>query len=303
MKQIDIIIKSWNAVEYTLLTVKSIKENTDIPHRIVVVDDGSSEETLSKLRKLEGITLIEHKTNKGSAPTAITGFENTSSELFVLMDSDIVVARGWLSGLSEHMKDTKVAIVSPIRYSRLMYPGTDKGSRSIWEEIKTKGLHPEEALQQYLNGKSLEEFGKELAEFNKVKDSLVESPPGFVSTSCVLLRRSTIEKADGIMSPEFKSYGEDVDLCWRVGALGYKIVRSSKVYVHHFEHSSVKANKVDHYKMMDQSNQILYKKWGSQILNLGKKLSKKYNQSEMDSLFPFVKLFNDIKTKGYGTAF
>src|SRR5258706_7998010 len=273
MKKIDIIIKSWNAVEYTLLTVKSVKENTDIPYRIVIVDDGSSEETLSELRKLNGVTLIEHTDNKGSAAAAITGFENTSSELFILMDSDIVVAKEWLTDLSAHMKDPKVAIVSPIRYSRLKYPETDKGSRAMWEEIKAKELNPKEALKQYLNGRSLEEFGKELSKFNRVKDSLVESPPGFVSTSCVLLRRSAIEKAGGIMSSEFKSYGEDVDLCWRVGTLGYKIVRSSKVYVHHFEHSSVKANKVDHYKMMDQSNQVLYKKWGSQILDLGAKLS------------------------------
>ncbi len=303
MQKVDIIIKSWNAIEYTLLTIQSVKDNTEIPFRIVVIDDGSSDETIKRLQEVDNITLVMHGTNKGSAKAAITGFQNTDSELFVLMDSDIVVTKEWLSKLIIHMKDPNIAVVSPLRYGYYKYPNTDLSSRSVWEEIKNKHQDPRKALQLFLKGLSLENFGNELANFNRISDSIIECPPAFVSTSCVLLRRSLVKKAGGIMSPEFSSYGEDVDLCWRLGLIGSKILRSSKVYVHHFEHSSVIDNKIDSNFLMNTSNQILYYKWGSMILDLEPKLLKKYSQSKITMLFPFIKLFNEIRNKGYGKIF
>lgn len=300
---IDIIIKSWNAVEYTQLCIESIKKNTDHPYRIFIIDDGSSQETLKILRKLKDIILIENGENKGASHTAQKGFESTTSEKFILMDSDVVVPKGWLTSLLSY-DDPTIGIISPVRYShKYRYPESEISSRTVWENVRKKEISPEKALDEYLGGSSLADFSKLLIGYNKIEDSEVICPPGFVSSSCILVNRACVKKAGGLTLSEFISYGEDVDLCWRMGLAGFKIIRSAKTYVHHFEHSSVISNKADYNTMMIISNKKLFEKWSQVIFKVASDLSQNQTDEQIEKEYPFVKLFKEMKQNETGNTF
>lgn len=294
---IDIIIKSWNAVEYTLATIRSIKEKTRHPHRITIVDNGSSTETLGKLECQKDIILIKHGQNLGPGEAARTGFGATSSKYFVLMDNDVLVTNDWLDRLLSDMGN-EIGIVAPLRYSsRLKYPYSDQSSRDAWENIKNKNPRLSLIDQFYLFTKnsSIEQFEKDFIFANNPKTEVIMSPPGFVSTSLVLLNRGAIIKSGGINSSEFTGYGgEDVDMCWRLGEAGYKIIRSAKVYVHHFEHSSMDVNKLSVKRSLTESNMILFKKWGHKLDGWIKAIENSGNRDKVND-YPFIKLFSNIK--------
>lgn len=294
---IDIIIKSWNAVEYTLATIHSIREKTRHPYIITVVDNGSSPETLGILERQKDIILIKHSQNLGPGEAAKTGFNATSSKYFVLMDNDVVVANDWLDKLLSNMGN-EIGVVAPLRYSsKLKYPYSDQSSRDVWENIKNQNpqLSFIDQFSLFTKNSSIEQFEKDFISANNPKTEIIISPPGFVSTSLVLLNRTAIIKSGGINSSEFTGYGgEDVDMCWRLGEAGNKIIRSAKVYVHHFEHSSMDVNKLSVKKSLTESNMILFKKWGHKLDDWIKTSESSKDKSKIND-YPFIKLFSNIK--------
>jgi len=294
---IDIIIKSWNAIDYTLATLQSIREKTKLPHKITVVDNGSSSETLDILEHQKEVIIIKHGKNIGPGEAARTGFNSTSSKYFVLMDNDVVVTEGWLDKLVSDI-DNDTGVVAPLRYgSRLKYPYSDQSSRKAWEDIRDKNpkLSLFDQLSLFTGNNSIEHFEKDLIYANNSKTERVIAPPGFVSVSLVLLNRNAINNSGGISLDEFVGYGgEDVDMCWRIGESGYNIIRSAKVYVHHFEHSSMEENKISIKKSLTESNMVLFKKWGHRMDEWIKKIEALEGRDKIDN-YPFIKLFSDIK--------
>jgi len=294
---IDIIIKSWNAIDYTLATLQSIREKTKIPYKITVVDNGSSSETLDILEHQKDIVLIKHSENLGPGEAAKTGFNATSSKYFVLMDNDVVVTEGWLDKLLSDI-DNDTGVVAPLRYgSRLKYPYSNHPSRMVWENIRDKNpqLSLFDQLSLFTRNNSIEHFEEDFIRANSPEKEGVVAPPGFVSASLVLLNRNVINSSGDISSDEFIGYGgEDVDMCWRIGESGYNIIRSAKVYVHHFEHSSMEENKISIRKSLTESNMILFRKWGHKTDEWIKKIEALEGKDKIDN-YPFIKLFSDIK--------
>lgn len=281
------------------MALASIYKNTEsIPYRITIVDDGSSEENLRALRQISGIRLIEHGRNLGPAMVSITGFKNTNSDIVVLMDNDVIVSKNWLKILSKYFEDPGVGIVSPLRYSdKYKYPKETISSREKWEKTKRLNGSPADWLRLYLGeSKDLEEFRDRLVQWNGINDETVKAPPDFVSSSCILLNRGVVNSCGGIASQGFLHYGgEDVDLSWRIGSGGYKVIRSCGAYVHHFEHSSVDERNLNRQRLLEENNLILYNIWGKQILD-------DYGQNQYRN-YPFVKLFKEIKNGGPGKVF
>ena len=49
---VDIIIPVWNQLELTKKCLNSISENTKIPFHLIIIDNGSDDETREYLRKI-----------------------------------------------------------------------------------------------------------------------------------------------------------------------------------------------------------------------------------------------------------
>lgn len=294
MDSIDIIIKSWNAANYTKLAVGSLQNNSDYPINIFIIDNGSNPENLQILESLQSVNLVKLDKNYGAGYAARVGFEKTKSRIFVLMDNDIVVQKDWLSCVIDYFKDQNVGLVSPLRYSSLTnYPETETSSREKWLQSKEISEDPNIQIKDYL-GKfnSLDEFRSRLVSDNNLSDMEFLSPPGFVSSSCIVLNREALTKVGGIIGDDFVGWGgDDVDLCWRLGYVGHKVIRTVKSYVHHFEHASMKANKATINLRLAESNKLLYKHWSEKMFAI----KEKNNLQIDDPRYPFLKIFYNIK--------
>ncbi len=57
---------------------------------VFVVDDGSTDESFSKLRKIEGIHLLQHRINRGKGAALVTGFQAAQrvADWAITMDAD-----------------------------------------------------------------------------------------------------------------------------------------------------------------------------------------------------------------------
>jgi len=91
--KLSIIIPAYNE-ERTIqkliqLVKRSPTEKIGVSKEIIVVDDGSKDNTLKKLKKIKGIKVVAHKKNQGKGAAIRTGIKKASGDIILIQDADL----------------------------------------------------------------------------------------------------------------------------------------------------------------------------------------------------------------------
>ncbi|MCM1134178.1 MAG: glycosyltransferase family 2 protein [Clostridium sp.] len=102
MEKISVIIPAYNAEKYLVEAAASIQnQNWKGEMEIIIIDDGSTDNTLTIAKKIGGIVLTKEK--GGAASARNMGIRNASGELLFFFDADDIAATGALEQLYEPM--------------------------------------------------------------------------------------------------------------------------------------------------------------------------------------------------------
>ena len=100
----DIIIITWNGLEYTKRCLNSIEKYTkNVDYRIIFVDNASSDGTVEYLKQIQNSILISNNENRGFAKAMNQGFEKISAKFTVWLNNDTIVTSNWLRRLIDHL--------------------------------------------------------------------------------------------------------------------------------------------------------------------------------------------------------
>jgi glycosyltransferase involved in cell wall biosynthesis len=87
---VSVIIAAYNEEKWIETTVSSVLES-GFPCEVIVVDDGSTDETPQILEGFEaGIKVITHPVNKGKGAAIVSGIQNASGEIVVFCDAHLL---------------------------------------------------------------------------------------------------------------------------------------------------------------------------------------------------------------------
>lgn len=104
---ISIIIPVWNSAKTLANCLDSLLAQTCKNHEIIIVDDGSSDNSLDiasqyekkfKTRNID-LIVIKHQKNQGAPSARNTGFRTSKGDCLIFCDSDIVLDKEALSNL------------------------------------------------------------------------------------------------------------------------------------------------------------------------------------------------------------
>lgn len=193
--KVCIIILNWNGYNDTVKCIKSIQHVRNVPNRIVVVDNGSIYNDVSKLKKKfrHQIDLYKLKNNIGFSAGINFGIQKGSRynpEYYLLLNNDTLVEENFLFELVKVAStQKKIGLLSPVILS-------DEKSQNIW----------------FSGG----DFNPLLARPIHIKEkpsSLVLSK--FLS-GCALLIKSDVIRKVGLFDERFFAYFEDMAYCHEV---------------------------------------------------------------------------------------
>jgi GT2 family glycosyltransferase len=279
MQAVSIIMKVWNASQHVRLCLETLLEHTTHPYELIVVDNGSKPRLVDYLRRqaerFDHFHLIENARNMGPGHANRQGAGAAQHPLLCLLDSDVLVPSGWLERLVDDFHNNpRLKILSAMQHEesvRYPFPSGQNDSRQIWFEVERQNIHLEPARQfrVYSHDLSIDEFDSAVRAVNPPEIRELVSPPDFVSSFCTLVDSVFAEQVGGIAAPQFQGYGsEDVDLCWRVGQAGGGVAKTTGVYVHHFQGSSLEDNRLERQSALRMANRILYARWRDHLLRL-----------------------------------
>lgn len=264
-KKASIIIKNWNAYEYLETTLNCLKENAPgKEYELIICDDNSRQDVIDKLVKIDAKLVLNRDTKVGAPGVGNQGFLISSGEYLAFLDSDVLLPKNWLNDLICELKDLKGDIITPRKQIGLIHPSSGLSLEKAWNNIKSKhcNLSPMEQFKLYSGNMDINAFSNAVMEKAQLEATIIESPPFFLGSCCIVAKKETISKCGGFVNKPFFPYGcEDADLCWRIGKQKGKVIISGRVHMHHFEHSSVNINEMDFIKEIGKNNEILFPAW------------------------------------------
>lgn len=270
LPDVSIVIRSWNALDYLKLTYESAMSGLDdsLRYELICVDDNSDAPTLEYLAGVACDTLILNKKRRGATGGTAQAHRIARGRYVAILDSDVILPRRWLANMVSELQRLGGVIISSARFSGLRHPSTHEPLRFAWNRIKREqaGLCPAELFAALSDGRTIESFGEIVLGEAHATTSEVLCPPDCVGSSCMVYERAFVDLVGGYLDYDYFPYGaEDVDLCWRVGTAGGRVLRSGTTYVHHFEHAVWEANGLDHLAARRDNERRLFERWRPQL--------------------------------------
>ncbi len=250
---VDIIVCVHNALEDVKECLESIYKKTDVPFRLIVVDDGSERETkdyLSQKAVDKGFILLRNDKARGYTCAANQGLKASKTGYCILLNSDTIVTRGWVKKLIECATvDKKTGIVGPLSNAASWQTVPEMMDGEDWKVNLLPDSINVELMASIVENASVKEFPK----------------VPFINGFCFFIKREVIDKIGYLDEKTFpKGYGEENDYCLRAMQAGFELRVADHCYIFHeksksFTHETRKV-------LSKKASELLKEKYGKTVM-------------------------------------
>ena len=243
-KLASVVVVTFNSLVFNRLALESVLVNTPPgTYELVIVDNASTDDTPAYLRALaDGYGHVRpflNDRNLGFAAATNQGLKAARGNTLVLLNSDTLVAPGWLERLQGHLADPAVGVVGPL---------TNRSATEAEIEV------------HYQTYAEFLEFASSVHKHRRPEVEDVRTLTMF----CVAMRRDVYEHVGPLDERFGQGMFEDHDYAMRVRAAGDRVVFAHDAFVHHFGQASMGKLDTDEYKRLFTANRQLFEqKWGA----------------------------------------
>ena len=207
MSVVKIVILNWNGAAHLRRFLPSVVRTAPPGVEIVVADNGSTDGSAALVeREFPSVTLLRLPENYGFAGGYNRALERLEGDYWVLLNSDVEPAEGWLEPLiAELDAQPDVAVVGPKLLScaerdRFEYAGAAGGF------IDWFGF-------PFCRGRILRTLEKDRGQYDDTRDVFWVSGAAFCC-------RAEVFRRMGGFDAGFFAHMEEIDLCWRMQLAG-----------------------------------------------------------------------------------
>jgi GT2 family glycosyltransferase len=234
VKGCDIILPTCGQAELIRNCVESLIKSTKYPYRLIVIDNGNSEEASRYLKDTStsgriDMILIKPDENLGWIRSINRGLEfSKDSEYVSFQNDDTVFTEGWLEELVRIFeKDPKIGIANP-----------------EWEKPDGTDINIYAAGLKKYTGRAID--------------------IDWCRGHCFVVKREVVKKIGGFDPVYIPVYYDDRDYSLKAIEAGYRCVKARASFVDHVRNVTMK--KTMHQDrisdLMNRNGKIFYRRWG-----------------------------------------
>jgi GT2 family glycosyltransferase len=258
---VSIIVPSKDQLPMLQRCIESLLEKTRYANYELLIVDNNSEtlEAREWLAAVEQMDEVKVRVLRYPYPFNYSAINNMAAreargEYLVLLNNDTaIISESWLDELLNHAQRPEVGIVG----AKLLYPDGRIQHAGVILGLRGPAEHP-------FIGDAMDAPGF----MNRLQ---VDQNYSAVTAACLMIRKSIYDEVGGLDEENFKVSYNDVDLCLKVGDLGYLTVWTPHAVVMH--EGSVSQKKVDPASLEAKRKRFLaeqdaiYAKWLPQMAN------------------------------------
>jgi GT2 family glycosyltransferase len=217
---VAIVILNWNGQNYLERFLPSVF-NCPYPNlQIIVGDNDSTDESCNFLKdNFPLVKVIRNERNFGFAEGYNKVLAQVEADYFILLNSDVEVTPGWIQPIINLMEsDDKIAIAQPKIRSLI--------NKNQFEYAGAAGCFIDKWAYPFCRGRIFDFVEEDNGQYDDNKEI-------FWAAGCALFIRSSIWKRVNGLDERFFAHMEEIDLCWRVKNLGYKVMYCGQSMIYH----------------------------------------------------------------------
>ena len=214
-----VVILNYNGLKYLQQFLQGVLDNCPAYAEVVIADNASTDSSVQWLKEnFPSMRLIQNSSNKGFAGGYNDALKQIEADYFVILNSDIEVTKDWLAPLINFMESSSDAAACQPKI--LSYRTKD-----YFEYAGAAGGFIDVFGFPFCRGRLFSSLEKDEKQYDDVKNVF------WVTGACMIIRSEIFFKAGGF-DEFFFAHMEEIDLCWRMQRMNYRIVSLpySKVY-------------------------------------------------------------------------
>ena len=220
MKKVAVVILNFNGKRFLEQFLPTVLEHTTAAlAEVVVADNASTDDSVAFMReRFPEIRLIVNEFNGGFATGYNLALRQIDAEYFVLLNSDIEVTPRWLEPVVELMDaHPEIAACQPKILSYF--------EKNKFEYAGASGGFIDRYGYPFCRGRLFQTLEEDHGQYDDVMEV-------FWATGACMFVRSDLYLKHGGLDDSFFAHMEEIDFCWRMKSLGYKVYccPQSKVY-------------------------------------------------------------------------
>lgn len=257
MLDISVIIVNYNVKELLEQCIKSVFSSArNFTFEIIVVDnnsyDGSVECINDKFRGNPNLRIITSDINLGFAKANNLGIKNANGEYILILNPDTILKEDTIEKTLDFYKGIKsIGAVT----CKLILPN-GKLDQACRRSFPT----PSVALYRILGLSRVFPRSKTFGKYNLTyldEDSVCEVDA--IVGAFMLIKKEILDSVGGF-DEDYFMYGEDLDLCFRIKKMGYKIFYFPGTSIIHYKGESTKKSSLSYVNNFYGAMQIFVKK-------------------------------------------
>ena len=220
-KKVAIVILNWNGAALMERFLPSVvRYSPEEMAEVVVADNGSTDDSLALLAgKFPSVRVVRFDRNYGFAEGYNRALQQIDTPYAVLLNSDVEVTPGWLEAPLRRLDASpEVAAVQP----KLLA----ERARDQFEYAGAAGGFMDKYGYPFCRGRIFQEIETDRGQYDAEADILW-------ATGACLFVRTEVYRAVGGLDAKFFAHQEEIDMCWRMRARGYRLVCTPESVVYH----------------------------------------------------------------------
>jgi GT2 family glycosyltransferase len=218
--KVAVVILNWNGRIHLERFLPSVYNSTYTNLELVIGDNASTDTSIEFLKEnFPLVRIIRNKKNYGFAEGYNHVLAEVEADYYVLLNSDVEVTPGWIEPVISLMeRDVAIAAVQPKMLSYL--------NRTSFEYAGAAGGFIDAYGYPFCRGRIFDTIEEDHGQYDKNREIFWASGAAF------FIRKECWQQVKGF-DPRFFAHMEEIDLCWRLKLLGYKVMYCAQSSVYH----------------------------------------------------------------------
>ncbi|MDN3547734.1 glycosyltransferase family 2 protein [Mucilaginibacter aquaedulcis] len=245
--KVAVVILNWNGVKYLKQFLPSVLASTWPGLDIVLGDNGSTDGSVAFVKEnFPSVKIIETGNNYGFTGGYNRVLSQVQADYFILLNSDVEVVPGWIEPVIELMEsDSLIATAAP---KLLSYAQKDQ-----FEHAGAAGGFIDSFGYPFCRGRMFYEVEDDLGQYQQSGEVF------WASGASLFIKKKYWDEAGGF-DEFFFAHMEEIDLCWRLKNMGYKVMYCAQSTVYHVGGGTLNAENPFKTYLNFRNNLLLLKK-------------------------------------------
>jgi GT2 family glycosyltransferase len=221
LPRVAVVVLNYNGEKLIPKFLPSVFNSTYTNLRLILVDNASTDNSINWVQEnIPAFEIIKNERNGGFAE----GYHIALSQIkdvdyFVLLNSDVEVSPNWIEPVIEIMEKHKdIAVAQPKILSYV--------DKTMFEYAGAAGGYIDRFGYPFCKGRIFDTLEKDETQYNDTSEIF------WASGAAMFIKADVYHKSGGLDTDYF-AHMEEIDLCWRIKNMGYKIIACNSSVVYH----------------------------------------------------------------------